>query len=152
MDENMSCMLRIAGKNLNIDKLLSKTNFVPQAFYRKGEAKFKKTQPKGEKNKRSGASFRVSTANYDQFEKQKREAITFLKTNRREIRRIMKWPGVDEGELDFGIHSRDVIIRCDYLPPELIKLAGSLGLGIEISQYPPSTVFPKSGDKRKSKR
>jgi len=33
-----------------------------------------------------------------------------------------------------------VALQCDYLPPELVCIAGSLGLGIELSQYPPEAV------------
>ena len=36
---------------------------------------------------------------------------------------------------DFGVERRDVAIQCDYLTPELVRLAGLLGLGIEVSLY-----------------
>lgn len=38
--------------------------------------------------------------------------------------------------MDFGIARGDVAVQCDYFPPELIRLARELGLGIELSQYP----------------
>ena len=37
--------------------------------------------------------------------------------------------------LDFGISKRDVAAQYDYFPPELLKRAGELGMGIELSQY-----------------
>jgi hypothetical protein len=39
--------------------------------------------------------------------------------------------------LDFGIVRRDVAIQCDRIPVELLVLAGSVGLEIVLSQYPP---------------
>ncbi len=54
------------------------------------------------------------------------------------MRRPVEWPGVQAVDLDFGIERRDVAVQCDRLPPELVRLAGSLGLGIELSQYPPA--------------
>ncbi len=37
--------------------------------------------------------------------------------------------GHEDACLDFAIEQRDVAIQCDFFPPELIKLAGALGLG-----------------------
>jgi hypothetical protein len=38
--------------------------------------------------------------------------------------------------LDFGCWFRDVAAQFEYLPPELLVRAGSLGIGIELSFYP----------------
>lgn len=42
--------------------------------------------------------------------------------------------------LDFGYYLRldgqRVLVQCDFLPSELLKLAGELGIGIELSLYP----------------
>jgi hypothetical protein len=132
----MSCMFRIAGVKLNVDRLLAAVSLPATMSFRKGELRLK-TRPDGKRNKDSGAAFLVSDADFDQFEKQKRDAIAFLKTKKAVIRRIMNWPGVDGGELDFGVEQREVIIQCEYFPAELLKLAGSLGLDIEVSLYPP---------------
>ena len=51
-------------------------------------------------------------------------------------RRLCTFPGVETVALDFGIERRDVAVQCDRLPEELIRLAGTLGLGIELSHYP----------------
>ena len=48
---------------------------------------------------------------------------------------MCRWPGVEAVDLDFGFERRDVAVQCDRLPPALVRLAGSLGLGIELSQY-----------------
>src|SRR5262249_11746038 len=43
---------------------------------------------------------------------------------------------------DLGMERRDLAVQCDYLPPDLVRLAGSLGLGIETSQDPASGEEP----------
>jgi hypothetical protein len=131
----MSCMLRIAGVKLDIDRLLAAVPLKPTMSYRKGEP-CRKTEPRGRRNKYSGAGFLVSDADFDQFDEQKKDAIAFLKAKKAVIRKIMRWPGVDGGGLDFGIKRRDVFVACDYFPEELVRLAGGLGLSIELSQYP----------------
>jgi hypothetical protein len=132
----MSCMFRIAGAKLDVDGLLAAVSLPSTMSFRKGEPRLK-TRPDGKRNKDSGAAFLVSDADFDQFKKQKRDAIGFLKTHKTVIRRIMNWRGVDGGELAFGVGQRDVIVQCDYFPAELLRLAGGLGLDIEISLYPP---------------
>lgn len=72
------------------------------------------------------------------------DAIFFLRRHQTEFGRLAKFPGLTDRRLDFGYDRRDVIIQCDYLPPELLTLAGELGIGIELSLYPPSRR--ESGD------
>lgn len=131
----MSCMLRISGVDLDIQELLRNTSLVAESSYRRGDPKFKKKR-NGKKYDNSGASFLVSMADFDDFDTQRTGAMVFLKVNRKEVRRIMTWPGVDGGSLDFGIYHREVPVQCDSFPPELVKAAADAGLGIELSQYP----------------
>lgn len=128
-------MFRICGTNLDIDALLADTSLVPEMSYRRGEPKLK-TKPDGKKNERSGAAFLVSMADFDDFDTQKNGALIFLKVNRSAVQKIMAWPGVESGGLDFGIWRRDVAVQCDHFPAALLKAAGELGLDIELSQYP----------------
>jgi len=130
-------MLRISGRRLDVDKLLSHVTLKPTQVYRKGEPVLPRTQPDGRKLKMSGIGFVASGADFDQFEKQKRDAISFLKSRATTIRKIMDWPGVEGGELDFGISERDGVVQCNLFPAELLRLAGGLGLNIELSLYPP---------------
>jgi hypothetical protein len=67
---------------------------------------------------------------------QVKDAIVFLQKHQSEIARLAGFPGVEGRTLDFGYHNRNVFVQCDYLPPELLVLAGSLGVGIELSLYP----------------
>jgi hypothetical protein len=123
-------MLRVAGKDLNLRDLLE-ISLKPDSTWEKGSRKSKNT-----KNASSGARYVVSEAEFDQFEQQKLDAIKFMKRNKDRIQEIMNLHGIDGADLDFGIYRRDVPVQCDNFPPHLVKLAGNLGLGIELSQYP----------------
>lgn len=72
------------------------------------------------------------------MQSQVRDAIAFLRMNRDEIQRAVEFAGVDDARLDFGVFCRmsnDMVAHFDYFPPELLRLAGELELGIEISLY-----------------
>jgi hypothetical protein len=62
------------------------------------------------------------------------DAIEFLKANQVELEKLRHVQGVTMC-LDFGIADRDVVVQCDRFPPELLRLAGNLEIGIEISHY-----------------
>ena len=78
----------------------------------------------------------ASDADFDEFPRQADEATAFLRNESEQVRRLCEWPGVEGVTLDFGVERRDVAVQCDVLPMELVRLAGSLGLAIEMSQYP----------------
>jgi hypothetical protein len=59
-------------------------------------------------------------------------AIAFLKANQVELEQL----GIERIDLDFGIQDRDVAVQGDYFPPELLRLAGNLNIGIEVTRYP----------------
>jgi hypothetical protein len=106
---------------------------------RRGAPVFPVSQPSGRRNERSGVHVLASDADFNEFPRQVEEATVFLRGNTDQLRRLCEFPGIESVMLDFGIECRDVPVQCDYLTPELIRLAGSLGLGIELSQY--STSF-----------
>lgn len=129
----MGCVLRIFGPDLNIDTLLKQLPFEPDHMFRKGEIGFGKKKRVCDY---SGMNIGVSDADMDEFELQIKDAIGFLKDNEILLAEVMGFPGVAGAELDFGIEWRDVAAQGDYLPPELVKLAGGLGIGVMISHYP----------------
>jgi len=131
----MSCVLRITGnKKLKINKLLQ---IIPEldTYWIKGEPRLS-NHPNGKKHLHTGANHCISDAGFDNFELQKKDAINYLITNRIQIIKIQELKGLKSLYLDFGIEQRDVAMQCDSFPPKLIKLAGELNLGIEISLYP----------------
>ena len=132
----MSCMLRIGSPRLNIDRLLEVVSLPPARVFRRGERRF----PKSKRLKRvltfSGANFEVSNAGFDDLSGQIRDAVRYLKKHRRALRKLMRFPGAKGVTLDFGIRKRDDFVKSLVLPPNLLLAAGSLGLEIEITEYP----------------
>jgi hypothetical protein len=104
--------------------------------YRQGEPVFPGSHPDGHRHRRSGINVAVSDAEFEDLAGQVRDAITFLASNRQPIEALCEFPGVEGVTLDFGIARRDVYVQADTFPSELIRLAGCLGLEIELTQYP----------------
>jgi hypothetical protein len=117
-------------------RFCSESGLKPCELYRRGEPVFPASQPQGKKNDASGINLVVSDADFHEFPRQVEEATAFLQAHKEELARLRGFPGVEAMTLDFGIARRDVIVQSDFFPPSLIRLAGELGLGIELSQYP----------------
>lgn len=132
----MPAVVRAYGTDFDVDGFLAACDLPICAVNRRGEARRPASQPDGPRNQRSGVHISVSDADFDDFAGQVTEAIDFLRKNNVELQRLCGWGGVDDVTLDFGIERRDVALQCDYFPAELVRLAGLLGMGIELSQYP----------------
>jgi hypothetical protein len=131
----MACYLRVYGDELNVKELISTLKIEPSKIWEKGLPRFKSNPEK--LNKNSGFNIVVSDAEWNEFEKQKAMAIDYLEDHKTILASVISYLGVEGGYLDFGIEWRDEAVQSDSFPPSLIKLAGKIGLGIELSQYPP---------------
>lgn len=124
------CVLRASGESFRPHKFLDDSAFVPCNIFLKGERKA---------NERvwdsSGFTVVVSEGPDDDLAQQIREACEFLRRHEEELARLMKCAGLEEAWLDFGVSRKDGFMHSSYLPPELLRLAGALGLGVEISIY-----------------
>jgi hypothetical protein len=132
----MPTILKATGKNFDVNTFLQKTKLKPYRIFQKGKRRFKRLEKK-ELHKVSGLCLDASTSDFNNFSGQVRQTISFLKKNQKELKKLAKFPGVD-AVIDFGFARRDVVVQCDLLPAELIRLAGSIGLAIEMSLYPPA--------------
>lgn len=136
----MSCILRISGKHLDIDKLINISVLRPYHTYKKGEARFK-GMLNGKKNVNSGAAFGVSKADSGKLDKQIRDAIKYLTKNKIAIKKLTNNKQVESACLDFAVELRmgynKIALQSDTFPHELLKLSGDLKVDIEISLYPP---------------
>lgn len=138
----MPTVLRASGVNFDVDAFLAKSKFKPYRIYHKGDPRSKRPG-KTERSKESGLCLDAADADFDDLPGQIRQTMAFLKRNQKELKKLTTFPGV-EAAIDFGFTKRDVIIQFDRFPAELIRLAGALGLAIEISLYPPSENPPDS--------
>jgi hypothetical protein len=137
----MSCLLRIAGRNLDVDAYLARpAGLSPIAVFRRGEPRFRLTEPKGKKHLRSGLNVVVSGKEDDDLAGQVNDALRFLSAKGTAIRALVRRKGVETAALDFGVERRaDALVQVDVFPAELALQAGKLGLSLQISHYPADT-------------
>ena len=134
----MAAVLRAYGDDFRVDAFLAGCTLPVCAVKRQGEPVFPASRPNGRRHERSGVHVSVSNAGFDEFSRQVAEAEAFLRAQSEQVRRLAEWPGVDGVTLDFGIERRSVAVQCELLPAALVRVAGALGLAIELSQYPAS--------------
>ena len=152
----MSCILTISGRNFDVDDFVHKSKLRLYRKSYKGQPKFK-TKPDGEKLTRSSISVQTSKADFDNLKKQIADTTRFLKRNKDKLFHVGSTKGIDHAVLDFGIDLRidrkNVLTQSDTFPNELLKLAGDLGLDIELSIYPVDlqTILEKRQAKTKQK-
>ena len=136
----MSCILRISGRHLDVDKLIKGSSLKPYDIYKKGQPSYPGLRIK-RINKYSGISIEVSKADFDKFEKQIKDAIKFLTKHKTSVKKLTTNKQVESSCLDFGVDLRigynNIALQSDTLPYELLKLAGDLKIDIQISLYPP---------------
>lgn len=126
------CCLRVIGRRFDVHGYLEESPFEPCAVWIRGERR----SPRSPQTEHSGFNLVVSDAPDRDLPGQIGDAIQFMQDNIEELRRLSAMPEIDDMTLDFGIAHRPVIVQSDHLPAPLIRLAGSLGLGIELTQYP----------------
>jgi hypothetical protein len=130
----MSCVLRVSGRDLVAEDLLRACPIPACRVFRKGEPLT--ITSLGGIQSASGANFVVSERDMNDLAGQTADAIAFLKVNGHALRSLSSLPGVEHAVLDFGIGWRDVAVQSDRFPAELLRLAGGLGLELEVSRYP----------------
>lgn len=135
----MPCNLVILGKNFDIDEFLAKSKLRGFTKVYKGEPRFK-SKPNGEKVEHSRIGIQTSKAGFHELEKQIKDTIRYLKRHKDKLSHIKQFSEIDFATLDFGINLRidkkKVLLQSDRFPNELLKLAGEIGLDIELSIYP----------------
>lgn len=133
------CVLHVRSKTMSFSDFVEVSNLPIYRTHEKGDSTI---NPKVSLRKDYGFSCDVSNREWNDFNGQVEDAISFLNTYLPELKKLSAQYDIDDIRLDFPIESRlmkmDLFSQCDYLPPEIIKLSGEIGLGIEMSQYQPS--------------
>jgi hypothetical protein len=133
------CVLRVTGKDFDPDGQLASSGLTPCNVFRKGDPR-SALRPDGGRHETSGFTVDVSRGSWSNLVGQVNDAIAFLKQHGTAIAGLRSAPGVEDLRLDFPVDLRidreTVMAQFDYFPPEMVSLAGALGLGIEISIYP----------------
>jgi hypothetical protein len=127
------CVLRISGAELAVDELVATSSLTTEldtfSVWHKGEPRRKGCC------ENSGFILDVCEVEKEGLSEQAERATAFLSSNYDELKRLMEFPGVEKGRLDFAITKRDVAAQVDLFPSELVQLAGSLNLELMLSQY-----------------
>jgi len=135
----MPCNLVILGKDLDIDAFIAKSKLRGFTRIYKGEPMFK-SKPEGKKIEHSRIVIQTSKADWDELDKQIKDTIRYLQRHKDKLSHIKQVKEVELALLDFGINLRidneKVHLQSDRFPSELLKLAGEIGLDIELSIYP----------------
>jgi hypothetical protein len=129
-------VLRAAGIDFDVDRFCSATRLSICKVFNRGESRLKSRDSDRHRSLQSGINIPVCETNFDDLEQQITDAIAFFTANEHQIRALCEFPGVEGVSLDFGIKRRDVYVQTDVFPSELVRIAGSLGLEIELTQYP----------------
>ncbi len=124
------CVLRVSGDDFRPRSFLKDSGFAPCNVFRKGGRKAKDRVWNA-----SGFTVVVSEASGGDFGRQVRDAVEFLLKHQEELARLVRYAGLQDARLDFGVSREGGFLQSSYLPPELLALAGALGVGIEISLY-----------------
>ena len=128
-----ACVLRISGAEFAVE------NFTPKSKLTSNPSRYTLWH-KGEQHRKgshedSGFILDVCQLDSKGLKELVERVIDFLRNNSTELKQLMDFPGVENGILDFAINRRDVAAQLDHFPAELVRLAGSLGLGIDLTQY-----------------
>jgi hypothetical protein len=126
----------VFGRRFDVDRYLSRVALEPYKVYRRGEPVLS-TRPKGAKQQGSGFNLVVSGAKRTNVRAQIRAATKFIEACLVDLRRLRRFPGVEEVCLDFGVEwHTDAAIQWTTLPERLVTLAGRAGLSLEVTMYP----------------
>lgn len=131
------CVLHVHGEAFDPAAFLATASLQPYDSFRKGDRRFPQSRRSPKVWEVGGFKCLVSDREGD-LAGQVADAIAFLTRNHDDLVRLSGFP-VESAYLDFGYDCRlgeEVHIQCEWLPPELLRLAGKLGLAIELSLYP----------------
>jgi hypothetical protein len=126
----MPCCLTANGTDFQVDAYMLQTKLTDIELGRKGDLTSRRRRLK-----KSVVSIQVSDGDFSNFAQQARDAVTYLSKNLSEVKKLAKYRGVDEAYLSFAIEQQDEIAVFTYFPPDLLVLAGKIGLGINLCQF-----------------
>jgi hypothetical protein len=132
----MPCIIAAGGRDFDVDAFLVECTMPVTTTARRGRPRFPNSKSDSGLHEYSSIQISISDADFDNFDLQVAHAIAFLVANVAQLERLCRFPNLEEARLDFGIYKGHATVHCDYLPPELVRAAGAIGLGIEISHYP----------------
>ena len=124
------CVLRATGAAFDVDGFLKSSSFKPSVMYRKGQRR----RP-ASRGTQTSSGFNVVISESDDPNEQVKSAMKFLRQNRDELLRLVRFGGIDDVILDLSCPQKEFVARTARLPAELLTAAGALGIDIDVSFY-----------------
>jgi hypothetical protein len=128
----MSCVLRAGGMEFDTEAYLAESPFKTASRYRRGDPRWPALD---QASRTSGFNVTISDAGVGDLATQIEEAIAFLDEHEDELRRLGRFEGVEEVEIDFAVEWRDLSVQTDWFPPELLWRAGALDIALRVTHY-----------------
>jgi len=130
----LGCYFTASGQTFDVDSFLKRTTLDASAVCYRGQPL---KVPKGKLQKVSGFSVTINdTRMFGDLSPQIPKALRFLRKHRRELLRLSRFPGVSDLRLVFPWCRPEGTYGVERFPAELLELAGSRRIGIELSFYP----------------
>jgi len=136
------CVLRAFGTTFDVDRFVKDTSLPIESIRHKGKPMWPGTKVK-RKWSQTGLTVSVSRASWSNLKGQVADAERFLIEHNREIARLSRSKGLEHLVLDFPIYLRigtklrgsTVAAQSDRFPGSLVRVAGRLGVGLELTVY-----------------
>lgn len=132
------CVLRAYGDEFDVDAFLAESPLEPCSVIRRGtreSSKSKRPPPDY-----SGFHVGVCDASWTGVSAHIEGLFAFFRKNSSELARLKSYPGLETIYVDVPVGLRlgspDVAVQGEIFPPNLVELAGRLGVGLGISLYP----------------
>lgn len=130
----LGCYFIAGGRTFDVDSFLKRTTLDADIVFHRGQPL---KVPKGKVLKESGFSVTINhTKVFGDLGPQIPKALKFLRNHQKELRRLSRFPGVSDLRLVFPCCRPDGTYGVERFPAELVALAGSSRIGIELSFYP----------------
>ena len=133
----MECVLRVYGKGFDVDEFLAECPWSPNPVHRRGQRRPVRVRGP-EKHEQFGFALAIpgSDTPGEVFADQASAVLAFLNENHAELVRLGSFPGVESRVLDFGVPIyEDQPMRSNHIPLELVRVAATFGLALEITVY-----------------
>jgi hypothetical protein len=131
-------VLHVGGEGFDPDGVLPSLSLRPYRIWRRGEPVAATGPRAGRIHESGGFCCEVSAAD-GLLADEAADALAFLAEHRSALVSLRDHPAVEDMRIDFGYYQRidgERVVQCDYLGPELLRRAGELGVGFELSLYP----------------
>lgn len=135
----IGCVFHVVGASFDPGPALEGSTLQPYAVFQSGDLVHPGSKKFTKRHESGGFKCEVSASGRD-LPQQVADAIAFLEAHHADLERLSVTSEVESMHLDFGhnlrIDGETCAAQFDRLPPRLLKLAGELGIGIELSLYP----------------